>query len=157
MSEAGFGLTELIAGLLVASLLIVGLIDVTRRVARVTHDMKTSADRTSDERILSMIFRAIERADPDSIKVEQQRIVATVGNDEIVGNLIVTREGVFLDWKSPQLSRRFSLSGDSRFQGPVSGMVMLTVQGSSVPIAFATLRRTVPFDCMFDTIARDCV
>ena len=64
--DAGFTLVELIAGLLVASLLIAGIVDIVRQYATTTHRVRTIALDLRSRALADGLMAQLVRADPES-------------------------------------------------------------------------------------------
>lgn len=154
--EAGFTLTELIVGLLVASMLIVGLVELTRRFAQTSGDVRETVADTRTNRSIDGLFAMLARVDPENLVVGADRVDARIGSLEVTIRLQTHPEGVTLDWQSPDLQRSIALPAGARFEQQPSGLILLRTPASSAPIAMATPRRELPFDCQFDTVTLEC-
>lgn len=155
-SEAGFSLTELIAGLLVASLLVIGLIDITSRYARTASDIRSTVLDLRTDHLLHAMFSELERADPGSITLSSLELKAQVGGEEIVGRIETAPGGRVLHWSSARQKRVFDLPQNAHFAETEDGIIQLTVSDQEPPVASVVPRRTIPFDCQFDTLSRKC-
>jgi hypothetical protein len=155
-AEAGFSLTELIAGLLVASLLVVGLIDITSRYARTTNEVRSTVADQRTDRLLGAMLRELERADPGSIVLTPTGIRGQIGGREFAGRIESSSRGRVLNWSTEKLKRSFDLPDKAHFEHAAGGVILLTESSTEPPIAAVTPRRTIPFDCQFDTVSRVC-
>lgn len=154
--DAGFSLTELIAGLLVASLLMAGLVEIIRRYARTTDTVRTTAAELRSTQVASGLLEDIERLDPGSLSVSRDRIEGMIGNNPLNAEIVASATQTLLQWSSPRGERSVALPSGAHFQRLPSGAVALVTNDSSPPIALAYPRRTIPYDCQFDTVAREC-
>lgn len=154
--EAGFSLTELIAGLLVASLLIGGLVDIIRRYARTTDTVRTTAAELRTSHILEAVFHDVERIDPGSLSVSRDRIGGSIGNQPLKGDIVTDTKLTLLRWSSSTVERSIVVPSGARFEQLPSGALALLIDSSATPLAVAFPRRTIPFDCQFDTVTREC-
>lgn len=155
-AEAGFTLTEMVAALLVASMLMVGLGELTRRYATtMTRVRAIEIDRRSSG-LLRDTLAELERADPDSVSVAPDRVSATIGGRDVDGR--IDRgfgRGAVLHWSSARQVRDLQLPSDARFVLK-AGRVSLLSGDDTVPLASVRPLRDAPFDCQFDTISREC-
>lgn len=154
--DAGFTLTELIAGLLVASLLIAGIVDIVRRYARTTSEVREAAADIRSARLLDAMMDELVRLDPGSLRVSPQDISGAIGGAPVTARLVREAKATRLDWSSPATTRSISLAEGARFSQDVSGAIMLTAGNDPIPLALVIPRRTLPFDCQFDTVSRVC-
>lgn len=154
--EAGFTLTEMIVGLLVASMLIVGLVELTRRFAQTSGDVRETVANTRTNRSIDGLFALLARADPEDLVVGPDRIEARIGSQEVKVRLQAHSEGMTLDWQSPDLRRSLALPPGASFEQRPGGLILLRTPASSTPIAMARPRRELPFDCQFDTVTLEC-
>ena len=155
-SEAGFTLTELVVGLLVGSLLIVGLVELTHRYGQTTSDVRVTVADARAGRSIESVLTLLERADPGSLAVTSDRIEAKIGADQVSARLEPSPSGLTLEWNSPDLNRSIDVPPEARFEQRPGGMILLVVPSSQAPIAMATPRRELPFDCQFDTVTLEC-
>jgi hypothetical protein len=156
-SEAGFTLTELLAGLLVASMLIVGLADITRRYAQTMTRMKETSQELRATYATRALMADLERADPDSIEISSAKISARIGTSEIDARLTRTSDTrTSLKWKSPSGAREVILPGQVAFERLPHGAIILSVGKKLPPLAMAIPARTVHSDCQYDTVSRAC-
>ena len=154
--EAGFTLTELIVGLLVASMLIVGLVELTRRYADTSGDIRSTVADARASRVLSGLFAMLERADPGTLVVTPDRVEARVGGKDVRIQLEASSRGASLSWRSPDFQRSIDLPSGARFERRSDALVVLRIPGAEIPIAMATPRRNLPYDCLFDTVTLEC-
>jgi prepilin-type N-terminal cleavage/methylation domain-containing protein len=155
-NDAGFTLTELIAGLLVASLLLAGIVDIVRRYARTTEDVREAAYDIRAARLLDAMMDELARLDPGSLRLSPQAISGTVGGTSVTGKLIREADATRLEWSSPAIERTLSLPAGTTYVQHPSGAILVTAPREPVPLAIALPRRTLPFDCQFDTVSREC-
>lgn len=156
-AEAGFTLTELTVGLLVTSMLIVGLAEVTRRHTQTAVRTKQAAMDIRAIDFVSGLMGQFERVDPGSIEVTPARIAARLGSAEIRAELIANANGTRqFEWSSPTLQRSIPVPEGARFEETAFGAVVLLDPRLDLPLAIVTPRRTAPFDCRFDAVVRDC-
>jgi hypothetical protein len=156
-SEAGFTLTELVAGLLVASMLIVGLADITRRYALTTVRVKDATADIRTARAVKGLMNELERIDPDSLTLSADRLTARAGSAEITVRLTPGQNGARrLEWSSPLISRTILLPAAARFALTPSGTITLLSAPGEPPLAIVTPVRTISFNCRFDTATREC-
>lgn len=154
--EAGFTLTELIVGLLVASALIVGLVELTKRYARTSGDVRQTVFDARASRVIAGLFSILERADPDSVVVTPSRIDARIGADEVRAQLQVSSGETTLAWHSSDIERTIEVPDKAKFEQSPNGLVRLMAPDAPAPIAMTTPRRDVPYDCQFDTVTLEC-
>lgn len=155
-SEAGFTLTELVVGLLVGSLLIVGLVELTHRYGQTTSDVRTAVADVRAGRSIEGVLTLLERADPGSLVVTSDRIEAKIGAEQVSARLEPSPDGVALEWRSPNLNRSIDVPAGSRFEQRPGGLIVLLAPNVQTPLAMATPRRELPFDCQFDTVTLEC-
>ncbi len=156
-SEAGFTLTELVAGLLVASMLIVGLAEITRRYALTTVRAKEIASDIRTTRALKTFMLEFERIDPGSLELAPDRITASIGSDQVTATLALPQGKVrTLNLSGRQVIRDFTLPASSRFELTASGAISLLGDAGEPPLAIIAPARTAPSDCQFDAVIRDC-
>jgi hypothetical protein len=156
-SQAGFTLTELVAGLFVASMLIVGLADITRRYAVTTVRMKEAAGDVRSTILLQAMMTDLERADAESLQLTVDTVSARIGASEVFGALKSGKGGgATLEWSGPSGDRSIALKHPVRFEQTPYGAVLLIRKTDQTVMAFAKPTRTAPFDCQFDTVTRDC-
>lgn len=155
--EAGFTLTEMVAGLLVASMLIVGLADITRRYALTTMRVRDAGSEVRTAQIVGGLFSELKRIDPDSLELSSNRIEATLGSRPITARLEPPSNGArLLQWSSPAINRTVRLPQTARFELTPLGAILLVADPAEPPLAIVTPVRTAPFDCQFDTVTRAC-
>jgi prepilin-type N-terminal cleavage/methylation domain-containing protein len=154
--EAGFTLTELIVGLLIASMLIVGLVELTRRFAQTSGDVRETVADTRANRSIDGLFALLARADPGELVVGPDRVEARLGSLEINVRLQASSNGVVLDWQSPDLQRSIALPAGARFEQLPSGLILLRAPSSPAPIGMIRPERELPFDCQFGTVTLEC-
>lgn len=154
--DAGFTLTELIAGLLVASLLMAGMIDIIRRYARTTDDVRDASQELRVANLADAFLADIERVDPGTLSVRPQELEGKLGGAPIRGQIVSSNGSALLQWMSPVASRVVPLPQDARFALLSSGDVAIVQGDGGPPLAIARPRRTLPFDCQFDTVSREC-
>lgn len=154
--EAGFTLTELIVGLLVASILVIGLVELTRRYADTSGDIRSTVADARASRIVGGLFEALERADPGTLVVTPDRVEARIGGKDVRMQLEASSHGASLSWHSPDIQRSIDIPSGARFERRSDALVVLRVPGAEIPIAMATLRRDLPYDCQFDTVTLEC-
>jgi hypothetical protein len=156
-NEAGFTLTELVAGLLVASALVIGLAEITRRYVSTTVRVKDIAADIRAIRLLDSLMAELERVDPGTLELTADRVSARVGSKEITATLGLPQNGArALQWSSPSTTRTLSLPAAARFQRTPDGAIALLGLPEEPPLAVSYPMRTTPFDCQFDTVIRDC-
>ncbi len=156
-NEAGFTLTEVVAALLVASMLIVGLADVTRRYALSSVRVKDAIADMRTNRLVASLMGELERADPDSLEVTPTRLFARIGSHEVRAELTTRADRQrWLEWTSPVITRSLRMPSAATFEMLPSGAVLLTAAKGEPPLAVVLPRRQTPFDCRFDTVSRDC-
>jgi hypothetical protein len=155
--EAGFTLTELVAGLLVASALVMGLAEITRRYVSTTVRVKDIAADMRTVRLLDGLMAELERVDPDTLELTSDRVTARLGSEEITATLTLAQNGArALQWSSPSITRTLPLPATARFQQTPDGAIVLFGLPEEPPLAVSYPMRTTPFDCQFDTVIRDC-
>lgn len=154
--DAGFTLTELIAGLLVASLLMAGMVDIIRRYARTTEHVRSTTNELRAAILADAFFSEIERVDPGTLSVAPLEIRAKLGGEPLNGQIVPSGTTAALRWSSPVASRSISLPRGAHFVRLPSGAVAVVGEKDAPPIAIAIPRRTLPFDCQFDTVSREC-
>lgn len=154
--DAGFTLTELIAGLLVASLLMAGLVDVIRRYARTTDHVRTTTSELRAAVLVDALFEDIERIDPGTLSIQPLAIHATQGGEPVGGQIVVSGSTSELRWSAPRGSRVVRLPRGAHFLLLPWGAVAIFGEGGHPPIAIATPHRELPSDCQFDTVSREC-
>ena len=156
-NEAGFTLTELVAGLLVASMLIVGLADITRRYALTTLRAKDTMSEIRTARVVNGLMSELDRIDPSSLDLTPDGLTARVGSAEITARLSSKPDGSReLQWSSPGATRVLRLPREARFELTGFGAIVLVATPGEPPLGIAMPYRTVPFDCQFDTVSRTC-
>lgn len=154
--EAGFSLTELIAGLLVASLLIVGLIDVTRRFARTTDNVRETTGDLRTDIMLNSLFSDLERIDPHSLELTPRELRARLGGVPIVARIEESFNGTILHWTAPATTQALVVPKGTRFVSSPYGGVVLRQTETGIPLAVATPQRNLPFDCLSIPAASGC-
>lgn len=154
--EAGFTLTELVVGLLVGSLLIVGLVELTRRYGQTTSDVRETVADARASRSIESVLTLLERADPGSLVVTSDRIEAKIGADQVSVGLQASPTSLTLEWRSPDLNRSIDVPPGARFEQRPGGLILLLAPSSQTPIAMTMPRRELPFDCQFDTVTLEC-
>ena len=154
--DAGFTLTELIAGLLVASLLMAGMVDIIRRYARTTDHVRSTTNELRATILADAFFSEIERIDPGTLSVEALDLRAKLGGEPVSGQIVSSGTTTALRWSSPIASRSITLPRGAHFVRLPSGAVAIVSEEDAPPIAIAIPRRTLPFDCQFDTVSREC-
>jgi hypothetical protein len=156
-ADAGFTLTELVAGLLVASMLIVGIADITRRYALTTARVKEAAAEVRTALLVQSLLADLERADPDSIEISADHLSAAVGQEKIEAKLVRTGKATeHLEWTSPRISRSIRLPAGARLETNDTGAIILRAGPDAPPLAMVLPRRSIPFNCKFDTLVRKC-
>ncbi len=156
-SEAGFTLTELLAGLLVASLLIVGISQLTWRYARSSTSIRSEASSIQDHRMIATLFEDVALVDPGSLKVSSTDLTATLQGAPLTGQLRrISPTDRVLEWTSPTLQRSIAMPPDAVFEITPEGIVLLRTKSGELPLAVAIPKRSVPADCQFDTVIREC-
>lgn len=156
-NDAGFTLTELVAGLLVASMLVAGLVDLTRRYALTSVRVKDAILDTRTSRLAQALMNQVERADPQTLVVTQAHLSAEIGEAHIEATLSdETRDHDLLTWTSPAINRTLRVPEGARFARTPAGAVVLQGAAGQPPLATITLDRQLPIDCQFDTITREC-
>lgn len=153
--EGGFTLTELVAALLVASLLVVGIAELTHRYARTFVRVKADQTAANDRRTLGALLSDLVRAEPETLVVSRTEIKARVGEQEIVGRIRQSYNHAVLEWSSATQRRTMDLPRDAHFEKEAS-VVHLEGGAGGPPLAMVRIERDAPFDCQFDTIARAC-
>ena len=141
---------------LLRNVLLAGLIEMTRRYAQSAERVKSVATEMRSARLLDAAFGELARADPGSLRVTASSLDASIGSEPISAMIQRASDGdVSLNWVSPSLKRSFVLPTSARFE-MLQGLVVLkdSVRGSV--LAIGGLRRTLPFDCQFDTVVREC-
>jgi len=154
--DAGFTLTELIAGLLVASLLLAGIVDIIRRYASTTVEVKQAATDIRDQRLLDAMMDELVRLDPGSLRLTPQEIEGAIGGAPLRARLTREPDAMRLEWSSPALQRSLVLPKGATFSQLPSGAIAIMAPQTSTPLGLAQPRRTLPFDCQFDTVSRTC-
>lgn len=155
--EAGFTLTELLAGLLVASMLIVGISQLTWRYAASSNRIRSEAGSIQDGRMISTLFADVDLADPDSLKVNASELSATVHGKPLTGRIKrISADKLVLEWSSPRLERTVDAPIGSAFEATPEGLVVLRSHPDQPPLAVAIPKRSIPADCQFDTVIREC-
>ncbi len=155
--EAGFTLTELVAGLLVASMLLTGIVELTRRYATTSVRMQTTAEDTANARVLDAMMRSIERIDPGTLDVGPGRVSGEIGGDALTIDLQRPAVGdTQIDWKGPGVNRTLSIGGQLRFALHPSGLILLESDDGEQTLASVRPMRDAPIDCRFDTVSRTC-
>ena len=154
--DAGFTITELIAGLLVASLLMAGMVDIIRRYARTTEHVRGTTNELRTTILTDALFKEIERADPETLSLSRLQIRAKLGGEPIDGQIADSGKATTLRWSSPMGSRSIALPLGAHFVSLSSGAVAIVGEEDKPPVAIAIPRRTLPFDCQFDTVSREC-
>lgn len=154
--DAGFTLTELIAGLLVASLLMAGMVDIIRRYARTTEHVRTTTNELRATILADALFSEIERIDPGTLSVASFDLRAKLGGQAVSGQIVSSGTTTNLRWSSPVATRSISVPRGAHFVRLQSGAVAIVSEEGEPPIAIAIPRRTLPFDCQFDTVSREC-
>jgi hypothetical protein len=147
-------MVELIAGLLIAALLVGGLVDIIRRYARTTDSVRTTAETMRDSQMAGALLAEIIRIDPETLSVTPRDVRGQIGDSELVGQLVRRDDRTELRWSSPLAERTIDLPKRVRFERQPSGAIVLA-DGEHV-IALALPRRTIPFNCQFDTVSREC-
>ena len=155
-NEAGFTITELVAGLLLSAMLLAGLIDITRRYAQSAERVKAVALDMRTSRMLDAAFRELSRTDAGTLRVTPTTLDAKLGSESITATIKHTPDAKgLLNWSSPTIDRSFALPESARFKMQ-QGLVILEEGDSGSILAIAGLKRTVAFDCQFDTVVREC-
>ncbi|MEY2758107.1 MAG: hypothetical protein RIR33_1885 [Pseudomonadota bacterium] len=154
--DAGFTLTELIAGLLVASLLLAGIVDIIRRYASTTVEVKAAATDIRDQRLLDAMMDELVRLDPGSLRLTPLQIDGAIGGAPVSARLTREPDAMRLQWSSPNLQRSLVLPRGATFSQLPSGAIAVIAPETPTPLGLARPRRTLPFDCQFDTVSRTC-
>lgn len=154
--EAGFTLTEMVAGLLVAAMLISGLAEVTRQFARASVHVRDDLASTRGVRAAEAAFLAIERVGPQDLLVTDTRLIVDASSeDPIVFELRVGANGArTLVWADGARTAR--LSATARFDQDAGGVVRLWDAPDAPPLLVARPRREAPLDCRYDVVGRRC-
>lgn len=152
--EAGFTLTEMVAALLVASMLVAGLAELTRRYATTMTRVRTMEAEARTVAGVRSLMGDLERIDPGSLALSSDRLEARIGDQAITGRILRSPDRTALSWTSPRQQREIDLPVGARFieAGP---RIALGVSGE-LPLASVEPARDTPFDCQFDTISRTC-
>jgi hypothetical protein len=137
-------------------MLIVGIADVTRRYAATTARVKEAAAEIRAGTLVQNLLADLERADPTSIRLSADSLSATVGMETIDARLVSKGTSKVVEWSSPRVSRSVRLPMNARFERTASGAIVVRTQPGAPPLAIVLPRRSVPFDCKFDTVARAC-
>ncbi|MEY2757387.1 MAG: hypothetical protein RIR33_1165 [Pseudomonadota bacterium] len=153
--DAGFTLTELIAGLLVASLLIAGVVDIIRQYALTTQRVRVASVALRSHALVEGLMAQLARADPESLVVRDTEVRATIGTVPVSATLSRGPGATTFAWSGPGVARAITLPASVRFENPRPGVVTLA-QTDAPPIATVRTRRTQVYDCQFDTVSLTC-
>lgn len=153
--EAGFTLTELAAGLLIASLVIAGIAGLTRRYADTMVDVRTAGLSLRSDRMVNGLLHQFERVDAGSIRVRSDAAEGRRGATLVSATLDMDGEGARLVWKSGAYVRHVDLGEPARFR--LIGDRLLALETTSgEPLATVLLALTLPADCSYDTLTGAC-
>lgn len=156
-SEDGFTLTELLAALVVASMLLAGLTELTRRYAMTSGRVKDAASEVRVSNLMQNALLELERADPASVEVQALELNARIGAQELRARIAAGVGGrSLLTWTSPRGERQISLPPAAHFEEEPGGLIVLRANSADPPIASVLPKRTVAYDCKFDVVARSC-
>lgn len=155
--EAGFTLTECLAGLLVASLLLAGIAEMTRRYATTSTRIRIAAGDISDDRTMTAIVSRLDRAEPGSISVRPDRIEARIGDKKLALTSIPTRTGnSTIRFQLPDLNQSMEVSGQISFEHRDGGPIEILKDGEDAPLILIWPLRDAPYNCQFDAVTRSC-
>ena len=154
--DDGFTLTELLAGLLVASLLIAGVVDIIRQYAATTQRIKVVSAELRSRALVDGLLAQLARADPGSLVLAETDLRATIGAAPVTASLLRAEDGTTLAWSGPGLSRTIALPPGMRFTSPLPGLIVLGSGQETPPLASVEARRTQVYDCQFDTVSLTC-
>lgn len=156
-SEAGFTLTELVAGLLVASMLLTGIVELTRRYATTSVRMQTASEEIADIRVLDAMMRSVERVDPGTLDISGVYLSGKIGGSDLrIEIRHIQSEKSQITWSGPGVERTLEVGGKLEFRSDKPGSVLLVTEGSQPPLVSVRAMRDAPFDCRFDTVSRTC-
>lgn len=155
--QAGFTITEMIAGLLLAAVLLTGLIDITRRYAHSTGRVKEVAAKLRSDRLLHAALREAERADTGTLVATASSLSAKVGSNDFEAVLRRGGDGSHvLAIVSGASKQTFPVPRSTRFEKTPSGLVVLRSGENGAVLAVIDQKRTAPYDCQFDTVIGEC-
>jgi len=132
------------------------MVDIIRRYARTTEHVLTTTNELRATILADAFFSEIERIDPGTLSVEPVDLRAKLGGEPVSGQIVPSGTTTALRWSSPVASRSINLPRGAHFVSFPSGAVAIVGEDGESPIAIAIPRRTLPFDCQFDTVSREC-
>jgi prepilin-type N-terminal cleavage/methylation domain-containing protein len=154
--DDGFTLTELLAGLLVASLLIAGVVDIIRQYAATTQRIRVVSAELRSRVLVDGLLAQLSRADPGSVVLTETDLQATIGAEPVAARLLRANDGTTFAWSGPGLIRTIALPPGMRFTNPRPGLIVLGSGQETPPLASVEARRTQVYDCQFDTVSLTC-
>lgn len=156
-SESGFTLTEMVAGLLVASLVVTGIVELTGRYATTSVRIREATKAIAGDRALAAIAPMLERADPRSVQLSSDRIEARIGARTVTLELAqstVTGSTIRIGLAGQE--RMVELASSVWFQLSPGGEIQIMRDDQSAPIVALRPKRDVPYDCQYDVVSRSC-
>jgi hypothetical protein len=146
------------ASLVVAALLVAGLGEVTRQVARTTVRVRANLEETRAGRLAEAEFLTLERADPQSLRTSASVVSAEIGGRELRFELASGANGSrVLSWSTGLgAPRSVATSGAARFELGADGVARLWAGAGEPPLLSAAPKRTAQYDCQYDVVIRDC-
>jgi hypothetical protein len=98
-------------------MLIVGLVEITRRYATTSIRVKHAIEDTRATRLVQTLMNNLERADPETLRVTPTRVTAKVGAVDVAASLTQAPDGrTTLTWDSVPVSRTIRLRFPARFE-----------------------------------------
>lgn len=156
-NEAGFTLTELVAALLVASLLIAGLVDLTHRYATGSVRARTAIEAARASQVVQDLMSRFGRIDPESLEVTPTRAAGSIGGQPVEARLVGDGTGRRrLEWRSFELRRSVEIDPAARFDLGTTGVLRLLGPKGAPPLAVVAPKRNLKSDCEFDPLVRKC-
>jgi hypothetical protein len=162
-ADAAFTLTEMAVSLFLAAIIMLGIAEISRSLARtyveVTGDIRASQDSTR----LEGWMEGLARVDPDQFERSSDHFIGSVGQAQQVELIVRSTNGeslltlALLNNSNPlSRSRGFALDFPARLA--VVPLGYLQLENIDYPLGgyAQRLERSVPFDCQFDVVSRGC-
>jgi prepilin-type N-terminal cleavage/methylation domain-containing protein len=155
--DAGFTLTELVAALFVAALLIAGLAEITHRYAQGAVRAKAAISEAQTSRTAQALMSRFERIDAGSLEMSSSRLRARRGDAVVEARIYQGPDGrQRLDFSFPEVRRQIAVGPRAHFEQTASGAILLLTAPDAPPLAVVVPMRDTPFNCAFDPISREC-
>jgi hypothetical protein len=161
-SDRAFTLTEALAGLVLACMLMAGLFELTGIGARAAMRAAENLEHARAHRLLGEGFDRLQRCRREDVAVSDRRIDAEIGASIRLVLGIAPQPGrsnVQFQLESPggtmTASRTLKLEGTLGFRHGPAGMELWAFDTGEV-IARTTCLREAAHDCRFDNVSRSC-